>query len=384
MPSSFQQVNQSLRLDKGLWSFTAIAISIVLLAGWLAWAATARVKQYEVSDTARLEVAGAAYPVQANVSGRLVVSHLVLGKAVKAGDVLVELDSNAERLALDEEQAHLSSLARETGALRSQMGAEEQGRSSEQTVLTFSKNAARAQYQQAEAQALLAGQEAARAARLRADGLISQAEEERASADASSKLAAADSMKASIARLQPELQVRDRDRDVRLKQLFVDITKLDAETSVASVNCQRLEFELQKRKIRAPISGILSECAPVRSGTHISEGQQLGIILPDRQLQMVAEFEPASAFGKIRPGQNAIVRMEGFPWAQFGTLKARVARVAGEIRDSKVRVELAVDRAPQLRIPLQHGMPGSVEIEVGEASPAVLLLRSAGRVIGSR
>jgi membrane fusion protein (multidrug efflux system) len=57
--------------------------------------------------------------------------------------------------------------------------------------------------------------------------------------------------------------------------------------------------------------------------------------------------------------------------------------VAGEIRDGKVRVELAVNAASRSRIPFQHGLPGSVEVEVERTSPAVLLLRSAGEAVGA-
>jgi multidrug resistance efflux pump len=383
MASSFQSVNQSLRLDRGILSTGAMITAVLLLGAWLVWAFSARVTQYEVSDTARLEVAGAAYPVQANAGGRLVESQLVLGREVRGGDVLVELDSKDERLSLAQEQTHFAALGPELAALRSQMRAEEEGGASERAVLRYSTGGAQAQYRQAQAQAALAEQEAGRAARLRADGLISVAEAERAKADALSKRDAAEGMKVGVARLRPELQVRDEDRDVRLKELLEDIAKVEAEAGASAANCKRLEYELQKRSIRAPITGRLSECAQVHPGAHIVEGQQLGVILPSSKLQLVAEFEPAAAFGKIRPGQSAIVRLQGFPWAQFGTLRAHVADVAGEISDGKVRVELAVDAAGQSRIPLQHGMPGSVEVEVGRTSPALLLLRSAGKVIGA-
>lgn len=362
---------------------TALAIAMVLLGAWLTWALRARVTQYEVSDAARLEVSGAAYPIQANAAGRLIASRLLLGKEVHSGDVLVELDSNDQQLDLAQERTRFRSLEPELAALRSQMRSEEEGRTSERSVLSFSTSGAEAQYRESQAQAVLAEQEAGRASLLRTGGLISEADAERAKTDAASKRAAAESMRAGMERLRPELQVRDRDRDVRLKQLLADITKLDAEAATSAANLRRLEFELQKRSIRASITGKLSECAPLRPGAHVVEGQQLGIILPDRKLQVVAEFDPAAALGKIRPGQNAVVRLQGFPWAQFGTVRAQVSQVAGEIRDGKVRVELAVDTTTRSRIPFQHGMPGSVEVEVDRTSPALLLLRSAGRVIGA-
>ncbi|HEY3936223.1 MAG TPA: HlyD family efflux transporter periplasmic adaptor subunit [Bryobacteraceae bacterium] len=383
MANSFHRVSQSLRLDKGLWPFTAILIALTLVAAWLVWAFRARVTHYEVSDSARLEVNGAAYPVQADVPGRLLVSKLVLGKEVHTGDILLELESKDEQLSLEQERIHRASLEPQFAALRSQMQSEDSGRLDDRKVLTVSTSGAQAQYREAEAQAKLAQQEAARADRLHAAGLISEADAQRTDADAQSKRAAADNMKAAISRLQPELRVRERDREVRLDQVTADITKLQAEAAASSANIKRLEYEIERRRLRAPITGTLSECATVRAGAYITEGQQVGVIVPRRKLEVVAEFSPAAALGKLHPGQPAIVRLDGFPWAQFGTLSAKVSRVAGEIRDGKVRVELAVNTASHSRIPFQHGLPGSVEVEVERTSPAMLLLRSAGEALGA-
>jgi membrane fusion protein (multidrug efflux system) len=54
--------------------------------------------------------------------------------------------------------------------------------------------------------------------------------------------------------------------------------------------------------------------------------------------------------------------------------------VASELRDSQIRVELRLD-APASNIPLQHALPGTVELEVERISPAALILRAAGRRI---
>jgi len=55
--------------------------------------------------------------------------------------------------------------------------------------------------------------------------------------------------------------------------------------------------------------------------------------------------------------------------------------VPSEIRYGKVRVELSIARSPAFAIPLQHGLPGSVEVEVERATPAALTLRTAGQMI---
>jgi membrane fusion protein, adhesin transport system len=384
MASSFHRTSQSLRLDRGLWSLTAFVIATALLAAWLVWAFRAVVVRYEISDSARLEVDAAAYPIESQAAGRLTRSQLVLGKEVHAGDVLVELESRSEQLALEQERVHGASLGPQLAALRTEIVSDEQGNVAEQAAATVAVGGAEAQRRQAEAQAGLAEEEAARANRLRSEGLISEAEARRASADAQSKRAAVESMKASVARLEPELQIRRRDREASAAETRGDIARLASEAEASAASVKRLEFEIEKRRIRAPITGRLSECATLRPGAYITAGQQLGIIVPGSKLQVVAEFSPQAALGKIHPGQNAVVKLDGFPWAQFGTLSARVARVAGEIRNGKVRVELAVQAPEGSRIRLAHGLPGSVEVEVERISPAVLLLRSAGRAVGAR
>ena len=113
------------------------------------------------------------------------------------------------------------------------------------------------------------------------------------------------------------------------------------------------------------------------------EGEKLGAIVPDGKLAVIAQFPPPAALGRVRSGQAARLRLQGFPWMQYGSVNATVTRVAGEVRDNSVRVELAVAGPSPGAIPLQHGLPGSVEVEVERVTPAELLLRSAGRMLAS-
>ena len=381
---SFHRVKRSLQADNGVCSLLGLLVAMGLLTAWLFWAFTARVPRYELADSARIEADGAAYPVQSSASGRVVSSSLILGRTVRAGDILIELDSEAQKLNLAQEQTHLASLKPQLAALEAQLEAEGQGNTEEHRVLDVSMEAARAQYRAADAEAALAAEQAQRASRLHADGIISDADAQRALADAQSKRATADNLKAAGSRLQPELKVRERDRQARQRQIQADIAKLQAEAASSEAAIRRLQFELDQRRLRAPVSGQLGECAVLRPGSYLAEGQRLGIIIPRGSLQVVAEFTPSAAIGRLRPGQPAVVRLEGFPWAQYGTVPASVTRVAEDIRDGKVRVELALDKTGRSsRIPLQHGLPGSVEVRVEQVSPAALLLRSAGQMLGS-
>jgi membrane fusion protein (multidrug efflux system) len=112
----------------------------------------------------------------------------------------------------------------------------------------------------------------------------------------------------------------------------------------------------------------------------VATGTRIATIVPTGVLHAVAEFIPAKAIGLVAPGQSARIRLDGFPAAQYGTLQARVVDVAGEIRNGTIRVDLALASDRISSIPLQHGQPGIVQIEVGRVSPVELIVRTGVRM----
>jgi membrane fusion protein (multidrug efflux system) len=140
------------------------------------------------------------------------------------------------------------------------------------------------------------------------------------------------------------------------------------------------EREAERRRIRAPVSGRLGEVIPIQVGAVIREGDRVASIVPDGHVRAVAEFA-APALGRLRPGQPARVRLDGFPWMQYGYVAAAVRSVASETRSQTVRVEFDVRRDAGSSIPLEHGMPGAVEVEVERVPPLTLILRALGHAI---
>ena len=382
MATSFHRITRSMQRDTGLPAALGITLATVLLGLWCAWAFRAEIKEFEVSDSARLEVDAAAHPVQAPAGGRIVKSNLALGRTVQAGEVLAELDTSSERLALAEERARYSTIQPQIASLEAQINAERAGADADRSVSNYSDDAAVAQYRQADIDAALAEKQAERARKMHAEGILSAADMERAEADARGKRAAAETRKAAIARVQPELLVKQRDREAKMREIAASEAKLESDLRVSAATIERLTNEIERRQIRASVSGRLAECAALPAGSQVTEGQQLGVVVPSSELRVVAQFQPSVALGKIRAGEAATLRLDGFPWAQFGVVTARVTAVASEIRDNKVRVELAVLHAPA--IPLQHGLPGVVQVETAHTTPARMLLRSAGTLAGAR
>jgi membrane fusion protein (multidrug efflux system) len=219
-------------------------------------------------------------------------------------------------------------------------------------------------------------------ARLHARGLAPQLDLLRTRADAEQKRAVADTLRLAISRLESDQHTKDSDRTVRLAQLQREITQIDGDIRTAEATLERLTHAIEQARIRAPITGRLGEVADLQKGAVVRQGDTLGVVLPAGALRVVAQFLPAMALGRVQPGQPARLRLEGFPWAQYGSLAATVTSVANEARDGWIRVELGLASEAPSAIPLQHGLPGTVEIAVERVSPATLVLRGMGKRLG--
>jgi membrane fusion protein (multidrug efflux system) len=355
-------------------------LAVVLLAAWVAWFFLAPIPRYEVTSTARLEVDQEIRPVQSPVLAKVLTTNLQLGRDVHAGDLLVELDSATERFQVQEETAHLTALASEIASLQAQVKGTNQARGQEARTSQIAQDQAAAKFREADTLAKEASDEAKRLEQLHKQDLIPRREYEQGQLLADSKRQAAESLKLEAGRLQVGQGSRESDRLVQAENLAGEIRKLEGEQATARASIDRLNYEVERRMIRAPISGKLAEVAELRPGGVVDETERLCAILPDGKLRAVAEFAPSDALGRIRPGQAGRLRLDGFPWTQYGSISTVVSSVAGEIRDGKVRVEMNLvgGGAP---IQLQHGLPGSAEVEVERLTPAKIVLRAAGQML---
>lgn len=378
MSEEFPRTLRGLAGDGHGRTLLALGLGAGLLAGWTAWMFFARVAVHEVSDSARLEVERAAHPLEAPSSGRVVTSTLALGRSVEADELLVALATEPERLGIEEARRRTGALAPQLEALRGEIVLQEQALEQERRAARSALAEARAKHDEATVSSALAAQAFERATRLHDTGLLSDADLERATAEAGRARATEEGLRLAAERLEPELRTRERDRAARIEQLRREASRLEGEVGAGAVATGRLEQEAEDKSIRSPVRGTIVEAAPLEAGAFVLAGDRLGVVLGSGELHVVADFAPEAALGRIRPGQSARLRLASFPSSQYGSLSASVARVSSELRDGRVRVELTVRPDSNPALPLEHGLPGTVEVEVERVSPAVLLLRAAG------
>lgn len=382
MSATFSQSLRALALDRPRRSLTTLVVVLALLGAWVWWLVAAEVIVYETTETARIEVDRAAHPIDAPVAGRIARTSLELGREVEEGQVLVVLDAELEQRQLAEERARPATLGPQIEALARQIAAEEQVSRDARRAGDAAIDEGRARRVEADHAAALALEEAKRAAQQLDGGAITEIQLLRARAEADQRGAALSARGFDVDRLGGEQQTRQGEGRGRVEALVRQVAELSGQRATGEARVRVLEETVARRSIPAPVRGRIGEVAPLSVGAWVREGEKLGAVIPPGRLRAVADFAPAAALGRVAPGQPAHLRLDGFPWAQYGTVSATVARVAAEARDGRVRVELDVTPDPGSRLPLQHGLPGSVEIEVERTTPARLVLRAAGKALG--
>ena len=241
---------------------------------------------------ARLEVDRAVHPVAAPLAGRVVATHLAVGREVQAGDLLVELDADAQRLQQQEQRVRLDALAARLTALRKEVAAEEAARRAEQQAARAALEEAQARRREAEVARRPAEEEAEIYARLQTRGLASQLDLLRTRAEVQKRRAAVDTLRLAVNRLDSDQQTKERDRTARLERLKREVTQLEGDRNTAAVTLERLEHDIDRRRFRAPVAGRLGEAADLRIGAVVREGDTLAAIIPPGALKVVAHFLP--------------------------------------------------------------------------------------------
>jgi multidrug resistance efflux pump len=384
MPTPFSRTIRSLEADSARPSIVGLAAAVLLLAAWAGWFVLGEVTVYEATAEARLEVARAPHPIAPQVGGRIVSSRLELGREVHAGELLVEIDAEPQRLGLREEETRAAAASAQLAALRAELEAAESAAAETAGAAPVALDEARARYDEAVTAARAAAAIADRYQRLRDQGLLSDIELLKARAEAERLHSVAESLRIGLDRQDRDQRARASDRRARSEALRRQIAEAEGEIATRAATAKRLIHDVDARRVVAPVDGRLGEVAGVRVGAVVAAGEPLGAVVPSGRLRVVAQFPPSAAIGRLRPGMPARVRLEGFPWTEFGQLAAEVASVGAEPRSGTVRVELELRADPDSRIPLEHGLPGSVEIAVERVSPATLALRTLGGLLSRR
>ncbi len=375
MAVSFSRTLQAIQADRPVWRFAGLSFLFVLPVA-LGWLLCAEITVYEVSSSAHLE--SLPQTVAAEVEGKVVEHYLQIGLEVVKGQVLVRLDDKhilnliaESRNQIDAAEMHIKALQNEIEgkeALKSLAITRKQGIEVANEELNSAGFAAEE-----------ARQHLARAETLAKSSSIANAELD--AKRAIEKTADSDVKKAvsNVKLAELDYLARQHIQEAELLAIRTERVKADGELAHVRKQLATRNDELEKRTIVSNVAGRVEEVVPFRIGNVIKPAEKLATIVPQETPRVVA-FLPVIAVGRVVAGQTARLRMDGFPWTQYGTVTAKVTAVGNEPADGLIRVELDITNT-STRIPLKHGQTASVEIAVEQASPAMLILRAAGEFL---
>ncbi len=381
MPVKFERTLRSLEADRFRGTAVWLLLGTAVLAGWMWWMTSARIPLFESSGAARIEVETAAYSIESPVAGTLVEQSVELGSVVQAGDRMFQLDCRPQRDALSVEESLQRGTTQEIAVLDQQIVAEQQTLASLEQVSQSAVGEAEATASAAETMAALRRREADNLIKLSEQDLERKTDVDRAEARAREQELQVVAARSAVDRIAADYRTQTLRIAARVESLKRERQRLESSRQTTQARIRQLESEIETRQIRAAIAGRIGSLGDLRVGSYVDEGERVAVVVPEGGYRAIAEFPPQAAVGRIRPGQPARVRLHGFPWGQHGTVRATVDRVAGEPQRGHIRIELQVDAGVSTTIPLQHGLPGSVEVEVERVTPMQLVLRTVGKWI---
>lgn len=305
-----------------------------------------------VSETGRIEPL-TQVQLKAKVAGQVARVLVKEGQAVRAGQVLLELDPQDFRRQLDQAEAEKAMVAAELAELRAGARPDEVAE-------------AQATFEAAEADRVRAEQDLARARAAAAGGTVTPRELQAAEAEARAAQARAEGAEAALHR------VRTGPRSETIAQARARLRK--AEVAVAGARDQ-----LAYSVIRAPMSGTV-----LRKGIEVGEmvtpgvsstgsGTPLMTIADLSKLVVEASLNQID-MGKLKPGLPVTARVDALGGREFhGRLtKISPAAVAGAEKDVRLfPIQALIESAEGAG--LRPGMSADLDIRAVERPNALTL-----------
>ena len=269
--------------------------------------------------------------VSIKTTGRLRAFNVDIGSAVKAGDILVQIEPRDYELRLKQTEALLAQA-------RARLGLTVEGGDDDVDIEKVSGVR--------EAKALLgeAEKNVARSVRLQKEKISSEAELERAQAD----------YQVNLNRYQDSIQ------DVRERQAL--LAQRRAELEIA-------RQQLSDTSVRAPFDGVVQQRL-ASMGEFVSSGSAVLVLVRVNPLKLRAEI-PERQSSRIRPGQLVRLSVDGDTNSYEGTLQ-RVSPALDE-RTRMLTVEAEIPNPGHLR----PGAFAKAAIMVETAAPALAIPEEA-------
>lgn len=312
------------------------------------------------------------------------------GQAVKAGDVLIELDTRASDSERDKSEGDRQTAWLQAARSRAMLKAIETSKAPTLHVTDFKPQGLAPQRLQ-DAQQHVQDQWRDYHARLtRLEGEISRYSQalplatQRAKDYAELAITNDVSQHAWLEKEQARIELAGQLADARhQKASLIAEARKTAQDAMNEANrmaassaqdVQKANVRGELLKLTSPVDGTVQQLAVHTVGGVVPAAQPLMQIVPKQATVEMEAFMENKDVGFVQAGQEAQVKIDAFEYTKYGTISARVSHVSKDaIQDEKrgliysVKVVLMQPtiNVGARQVPLSPGMSGSVEIKTG-------------------
>jgi len=155
----------------------------------------------------------------------------------------------------------------------------------------------------------------------------------------------------------------------RQELLELDKNKVELQNAFfQALNTLKSDIEAWKQRfvVTAAVSGKVSFLMPLQEGQTVKTGQELFYILSQKVAfhgeMLVGQYN----LGKVKTGQEVIVKLPSYPFQEFGTVSGQIASISTLPRDSVYLLQVSFPKglltSSQKQIPFRNGMTATGEI----------------------
>ncbi len=105
----------------------------------------------------------------------------------------------------------------------------------------------------------------------------------------------------------------------------------------------KADARLNRTRLVAPIDGVVQQVAVTTIGQVVTTGQEVAVITPIAGPLQVEALVANLDIGFIKLGQDAVIKVDAFPFTRFGVLHGKVARIATEAVDEQAAKRTLAD-----------------------------------------
>jgi membrane fusion protein (multidrug efflux system) len=379
----------------------AVGVAVVVAAAALTYWLHAR--RFEETDDAQVD--GNISNVSPRTSGPVSAVYVIENQAVKAGDVLAEIDPADLQIAVDQSRAQVDQAQAQLEAedpsvpitlasnLSAVTGAQSDLAAAQAALGAALKEVAQltAQLAQAVANDRTAQLEKERSEKLLAQGAVSQSDYDNRGNAAAASAANVDALKQSLAGANDRV-AQQRAQIVALQSRFVEIQSnapRQIATRKASVTWRQASLELAKAqlaqaeknlsyaKVLAPVTGIVAKKA-IAVGDHVAPGQEVIAISQTDSLWVTANYRETQ-LERMHPGQPATLHVDALDVVLHGSVESIGGATGSRLsvlppENASGNYVKVVQRIP-VRIKLDPDQPGVERLRIGmSVEPAVTVL----------